>query len=91
MKPNLPPLVEIDHSKFDPIRFQIVDAIEKYVDGDGRPMSDNTKREVVGAYLSGMLMACHWTTLRSGEPTLMPALLHAKCVEVAKIFGMDVS
>lgn len=70
------------------IRYRILEIVEKYVDADGEPATDQIKRERVAAYLSGMLTASSWSCMRSGKQMLMPAALNNEVIEVAKTLGL---
>lgn len=70
------------------IRYRILEIVEKYVDAEGVPASDEIKRERVAAYLSGMLTASSWSCMRSGKQMLMPAALNMEVIEVAKTLGL---
>lgn len=74
---------------YDPVIFRIIDAMEKYVE-DGTPRSDNTKREMVAAYLSGLMTAAQWTDVRPGHFHIFPAVLQEKALVVARRLGMAV-
>ncbi len=71
---------------FDPIQFEIVEGMEKYV--EGKLMTDQHKRECMAAYLSGMQHGMNM--LKVKRPfILLPAVLHQKIMTFAKLLGLQ--
>ena len=72
---------------FDPIQFEIVEGMEKYV--EGKLMSDQHKRECMAAYLSGMQHAMNMLKAKRKGFILLPAVLHQKIMTFAKLLGLE--
>lgn len=72
----------------DPILFDITTRLEKYVEGE--LMTDQHKREVIAAYLSGMVSALDMVSPKKKQKYIvLPAVLHQKIKNFAKNLGMQ--
>lgn len=72
---------------FDPIQFEIVEGMERYV--EGKLISQQHQREYMAAYLSGMQAAMNMLRKKRRGYILLPAVLHQKIMTFAKLLGLQ--
>lgn len=70
----------------DPITAKIVAELERYVEGE--LMTDTQKREVIAAYVSGMMFAVDIVIPKKKEGVVLPVFLRRKIIDLAKTLGM---
>lgn len=70
----------------DPVTAKIVAELERYVEGE--LMSDTQKREVIAAFVSGLMFATDLLVPKKKEGVILPVFLRRKIIDLAKTLGM---
>lgn len=74
--------------EIDEVRQKIIERLEAYV--EGQLCTDSQKRDLIAAYLSGMVSALDMVSIKKGRKfILLPAVLQKKVIEFAKGLGLQ--